>query len=40
VELAESPDTRRLYERVLEAGSLLDLGVATANVQSRQSKSA
>lgn len=40
VELVESPDTRRLYQRVLEAGSLLDLGVATANVQSRQSKSA
>jgi hemerythrin-like domain-containing protein len=41
IELVESPDTRRLYDRVVEAGSLLDIGVSTAfpNVQSRGSKS-
>jgi hemerythrin-like domain-containing protein len=39
VELVESPDTRRLYDRVVEAGSLLDMGIATAfpNVQGRRS---
>ena len=42
VELAESPDTRRLYDRVVEASALLDMGVATAfpNAPGRQSKSA
>ena len=42
VELVENADTRGLYDRVVEAGSLLELGVATAlpNVQSRRPKSA
>lgn len=39
VELVESADTRQLYDRVVEASSLLEVGVATAfpNVQSRRS---
>ena len=42
IELVESDDTRRLYDRVVEAGALLDMGVSTAfpNVQSRRSGSA
>jgi hemerythrin-like domain-containing protein len=41
IEFVESPDTRRLYERVIEAGALLDMGISTAfpNVQSQGSKS-
>jgi hemerythrin-like domain-containing protein len=41
IELVESSDTRRLYDRVVEAGALLEMGVPTAfpNVQSRRSKS-
>ena len=41
IDLVESPDTRRLYDRVVEAGALLEMGVSTAfpNVQSRRSKS-
>jgi hemerythrin-like domain-containing protein len=41
LEFIESPDTRRLYDRVVEAGALLDMGVPTAfpNVESRRSKS-
>jgi hemerythrin-like domain-containing protein len=40
IELVESPDTRRLYDRVIEAGALLEMGVSTAfpNVRSRRSK--
>ena len=41
IEFVESPDTRRLYDRVVEAGALLEMGVPTAfpNVESRRSKS-
>lgn len=41
IEFVESPDTRRLYDRIVEAGALLDIGVSTAfpNVRSGQSKS-
>jgi len=41
LEFVESPDTRRLYDRIVEAGALLELGVSTAfpNVQSQRSKS-
>jgi hemerythrin-like domain-containing protein len=39
IDLVESADTRRLYDRVVEAGALLDMGVSTAfpNVQSGRS---
>lgn len=42
IELVESEDTRRLYDRVIEAGSLLDIGVSTAfpTAQTRRSGSA
>ncbi|MEO8077969.1 MAG: hypothetical protein ABI818_16700 [Acidobacteriota bacterium] len=42
VELVENPDTRRLYDRVVEAAALLDIGVPTAfpNARSGRSKPA
>jgi hypothetical protein len=42
IEFVESDDTRRLYDRVVEAGALLDIGVSTAfpNVTSERSGSA
>jgi hemerythrin-like domain-containing protein len=41
IALVEAPDTQRLYDRVVEAGALLEMGVSTAfpNVPSRRSKS-
>ena len=41
IEFIESPETRRLYDRIVEAGALVDIGVSTAfpNVRSRRSKS-
>ena len=40
IELVESPGTRQLYDRVIEAGALLEMGVSTAfpNVRRRRSK--
>jgi hemerythrin-like domain-containing protein len=41
IEFVESPDTRRLYDRIVEAGAMLELGVSTAfpNAPGRRSKS-
>jgi hemerythrin-like domain-containing protein len=42
VELVESPETRRLYDRVVEAAALLNIGASTAfpNAQAGRSRSA
>ncbi len=42
IEFVESADTRRLYDRVIEAAAVLDMGVSTAfpNVHGRRSRPA